>query len=130
MKFPSKEKTESYRRRYPAGCRVELVSMDDPKAPPIGTRGTVRGVDDAGNILIDWDNGSSLNAIIGVDIIRKIDTITTICYGEKQVWDSRQEAADYFLQAIAGSEGSECERYANIYSQLISGKNTCSDLED
>ena len=130
MKFPSKEKTESYRRRYPAGCRVELVSMEDPQAPPIGTRGTVCGVDDAGNILIDWDNGSGLNAIIGVDIIRKIDTITTICYGEKQVWDSRQEAADYFLQAIAGSEGSECETYANIYSQLISGKNTCSDLED
>lgn len=130
MKFPSKEKTESYRRKYPAGCRVELVSMDDSQAPPIGTRGTVRGVDDAGNILIDWDNGSGLNAIIGVDIVRKSDTITTVCYGEKQVWDSRQEAADYFLQAIAGGEGSECERYANIYSQLISGKNTCSDLED
>lgn len=130
MKFPSKEKTESFRRKYPAGCRVELVSMEDPQAPPIGTRGTVRGVDDAGNIIIGWDNGSGLNAIIGVDIVRKIDTITTVCYGEKQVWDSRQEAADYFLQAIAGSEGSECEMYANIYSQLISGKNTCSDLED
>lgn len=38
MKFPSKEKIEQYRREYPVGCRVELVSMDDPQAPPKGTR--------------------------------------------------------------------------------------------
>ena len=62
------------RAMYPAGTRVELVSMDDPynkKLKP-GERGTVWGVDDAGNILIDWDCGSSLSAIPGVDKIRKI----------------------------------------------------------
>lgn len=48
MKFPSKATIEQYRREYPVGCSVELVSMDDFQAPPIGTRGTVRGVDDAG----------------------------------------------------------------------------------
>lgn len=37
MKFPSKETVEQYRREYPVGCRVELVSMDDFQAPPIGT---------------------------------------------------------------------------------------------
>ena len=47
MKFPSKEQIEQYRREYPASCRVELVSMDDFQAPPIGTRGTIKGVDDA-----------------------------------------------------------------------------------
>lgn len=72
MKFPSKEKTESYRRKYPAVCRVELVSMDDPQAPPIGTRGTVQGVDDAGNLLVQWDNGSGLNVDLGVDVVRII----------------------------------------------------------
>ena len=48
MSFPSKELVESLRKRYPVGCRVELVRMDDPQAPPVGTKGTVRGVDDIG----------------------------------------------------------------------------------
>ena len=68
MKFPSKATIEQYRREYPVGCRDELISMDDPQAPPIGTRGTVRGVDDAGNLLVRWDNGSGLNAVLGVDV--------------------------------------------------------------
>lgn len=72
MQFPSKEMVEQYRREYPVGCRVELLSMDDFQAPPIGTCGTVQGVDDAGNLLVRWDNGSGLNVILGVDLVRKI----------------------------------------------------------
>lgn len=72
MRFPSKDELENYRREYPVGCRVELVSMDDPQAPPIGTKGTVHGVDDAGSLLVRWDTGSGLNVILGVDVVRKI----------------------------------------------------------
>lgn len=46
MNFPNREIVERVRREYPAGTRVELVRMDDVQAPPIGTRGTVEGVDD------------------------------------------------------------------------------------
>lgn len=46
--------------------------MDDLFAPPIGTKGTVRGVDDAASLLVDWDNGSGLNVIYGVDKVRKV----------------------------------------------------------
>ena len=28
--FPSRELVESLRKRYPVGCRVELLHMDDP----------------------------------------------------------------------------------------------------
>ena len=52
--------------------RVELVRMDDPQAPPVGTKGTVLGVDDVGSILVAWDNGSGLNVAFGEDICRKI----------------------------------------------------------
>ena len=55
MRFPSKELVESIRKQYPIGCRVELLRMDDPQAPPVGTKGTVTGVDDIGDILVDWD---------------------------------------------------------------------------
>lgn len=71
-KFPSREERNHIRLYYPKGTRVELVSMNDVQAPPIGTKGTVVGVDDAGNILMRWDNGSSLNVIYGVDEVRKV----------------------------------------------------------
>ena len=61
------------RETYPAGTRVELVRMDDMHAPPIGTKGTVYGVDDTGSILVHWDNGSGLNVVYGIDFCRKID---------------------------------------------------------
>ena len=72
MKFPSREIVESIRREYPAGTRVELVQMDDVLAPPIGTKGTVKDVDDTGSLLMRWDNGSGLNVVYGEDIVRKV----------------------------------------------------------
>ena len=60
------------RKTYPVGTRVELVRMDDVQAPPIGTNGTVYGVDDTGSILVNWDNGSGLNVVYGVDSCRKV----------------------------------------------------------
>ena len=73
MHFPSREVVERVRKEYPQGCRVELVAMDDFQAPPIGTRGTVRGVDDTGSIMVKWDNGSNLHVVYGEDSCRKIE---------------------------------------------------------
>ena len=72
MRFPSREKVEGIRKRYPIGSRVELVFMDDIQAPPVGTQGTVRGVDDIGSIMVSWDNGSSLSVAYGEDSCRRI----------------------------------------------------------
>ena len=72
MRFPSKAFVEVLRRQYPVGTRVELVRMDDPQAPPIGTMGTVKGVDDIGSIMVAWDNGCGLSVAYGADICRKV----------------------------------------------------------
>ncbi len=72
MRFPNRETVERIRREFPSGTRVELVHMDDIQAPPIGTKGTVRGVDDTGSLLMRWDNGSGLSVVWGEDIVRKI----------------------------------------------------------
>lgn len=72
MRFPDKTTVERVRREYPAGCRVELLHMDDPQAPPIGTLGTVMGVDDTGSIVVAWDSGGSLHVLFGVDECRII----------------------------------------------------------
>lgn len=71
--FPSRETVEQLRKMYPTGCRVELVTMDDPysKLTP-GDRGTVRMVDDTGTVFVGWDNGEGLGIVYGVDRIRKV----------------------------------------------------------
>ena len=73
MRFPSKEIVERIRRQYPAGCRVELLRMNDVQAPPIGTKGTVTGVDDTASIMVNWDNNSGLNVVYGEDLCRRCD---------------------------------------------------------
>ena len=72
MRLIGKETLQALRERYPKGTRVELVKMDDAQAPPVGTKGTVRGVDDMGSIMVAWDNGCGLNVVYGVDICRKV----------------------------------------------------------
>lgn len=73
MKFPNKEELRQIRERYPKGARVELVYMDDFQSPPVGTQGTVTGVDDLGNVLMRWDNGSSLSIILGLDEVKFVN---------------------------------------------------------
>ena len=72
MRFPSRETVEHIRKDYPRGTRVELLRMDDVQAPPIGTQGTVLGVDDTGSLLMRWDNGSGLNVVYGEDLVKKL----------------------------------------------------------
>lgn len=69
----NQETLTKLRKEYPRGARVELLKMDDPQAPPIGTRGTVRGVDDAGSIMVRWDTGSGLSVVYGEDECKIIE---------------------------------------------------------
>ena len=69
MKTADRKIVEQLREKYPKGTVVELVRMDDPQAPNPGTRGTVIHVDDAGTIHVQWDTGSSLGAVYGIDEI-------------------------------------------------------------
>jgi len=49
------------------GKRILLVHMDDPYGVPEKAIGTVDFVDDAGQIHVTWDSGSSLALIPAVD---------------------------------------------------------------
>lgn len=69
MRVISKAALEGLRRRYKPGTRVEL----DVQAPPIGTKGTVLGVDDIGSIMVAWDNGSGLSVAYGADLCRVVN---------------------------------------------------------
>ena len=63
----SKERLNYLRNRFTPGTRVRLLKMDDIQAPPIGTEGTVIGVDDIGSTMVRWDNGSGLSVVYGED---------------------------------------------------------------
>ena len=67
MNFPKREIVEMLREQFQPGTRVKLLRMDDVQAPPIGTKGTVIGVDDIGSIMVRWDNGSGLSVAYGED---------------------------------------------------------------
>lgn len=70
----SREIIQKLKETYPVGTRVKLIQMEDGQAPPVGTLGTVYGVDALGSILVKWDNGSMLNVIFRVDRIEKISS--------------------------------------------------------
>ncbi len=61
-------------QKYPPGTRVELIYMDDPysKLEP-GSKGTVTRVDPLGDLEVNWDSGSCLKLIYGVDRFRVIN---------------------------------------------------------
>ena len=68
------EVLKKLREDYPAGCEVELISMNDPyRDMPPGMHGKVLFVDDAGGVHIAWKNGSTLAALHGIDQIRRVD---------------------------------------------------------
>lgn len=69
--FPTKETIKRLRQEYPPGTRIVLEAMNDPHAPPPGTKGTVVYVDDMGQIGMKWDNGSSLSLMPSLDSFSK-----------------------------------------------------------
>ena len=74
MRWPTEKEIQRIKTIYPAGTRIVLISMDDPYTKLCnGDLGTVDGVDDAGQIMMKWDNGRSLSLIPGVDCFRKVE---------------------------------------------------------
>nr|DAO23287.1 MAG TPA: protein of unknown function (DUF5049) [Caudoviricetes sp.] len=53
--------------------------------------------------------------------------VVVVCYGRVEKWVSRRNAIRHYLEAMASSEGSELERYTNIYRKLLGGSLVCTD---
>ncbi|WP_460162805.1 DUF4314 domain-containing protein [Ruminococcus sp. 25CYCFAH16] len=88
MMIYDQNKVEILRQRYPEGTRICLDSMEnDPHPIPSGAVGTVKAVDDAGNILMKWDNGRSLSLIPGEDCFHKIQQEETESLSEEAEMD-------------------------------------------
>ena len=66
------EELKNLRNIYKAGVRVRLTSMYCEPQMTEGLEGTVDSVDDAGQIRVSWENGSTLALIEGVDAFKII----------------------------------------------------------
>ena len=72
--FMTEKQVQMLRKQYPPGTRLRSDCMpDDPRPIESGTLGTVVGVDDAGQIMMKWDNGRSLSLIPGVDSFHTVE---------------------------------------------------------
>lgn len=60
---------------------------------------------------------------------KKNDIVTIRCYGKEQKM-SREDAKKFYLTCMACSEGSERERYTNVYLDLEDGLDYCTDRVD
>jgi len=67
MQMIDRQRIQELRALYTPGTWIRLIHMDDMQAPPDGTLGTVKWVDDAGTIHMRWNNGSSLGLIVEKD---------------------------------------------------------------
>lgn len=80
MQMITEEQLNTLRLAFPVGSRVQLLKMEDVQAPPVGTEGTVRGIDSTGSIMVSWDTGSSLNVLYDTDLCRVCPTLTPSLY--------------------------------------------------
>lgn len=62
-----RKRVEQLRELYPKGMKIRCLSMNDPYPILDGTIGTVSFIDDAGTIHMQWENGSTLGLVEGVD---------------------------------------------------------------
>ena len=57
------------------------------------------------------------------------EKVTVTCYGRTSTM-KRKDAIEKYKEAWENTEGSEQERYANIYFQLLDGNTVCDDSID
>lgn len=64
---------DNLKEKYIPGTRIELSVMAGESQMPSGLKGTVTGVDDMGQVHINWDNGSSLALNVVEDSFKIIE---------------------------------------------------------
>ena len=65
---------DKIKKEYTEGTKVILLNMEGESQMPRGLKGEVDHVDDAGQIHVRWENGSSLALNVEVDTFHKVES--------------------------------------------------------
>lgn len=111
---------------------VKLIAMDDVQAPKEGTLGYVRSIDDAEQIHVSWENGSSLALIPGQDDFEYVSNQKALDIFEKRFKDA--QTSGEVIQAIKQLEKWDSEvhyvvkrsEWFNSVKELLSSQMTCT----
>jgi hypothetical protein len=122
---PSKSALERIRKQYPAGSRVRLISMEDPYSDLTpGTCGLVDFIDDTGTVFVNWDSGSGLGVVYGVDRIERLDEKNYLKNAELDIEgeESGYDMIDGIINNVpkAKSDGKEAEAKPSVLDSLTS----------
>jgi len=133
--FPSKATVERLRGQYPAGTRVELISMDDPSSSlKPGDRGTVAFVDDIGTVAVTWDNGSHLGLAYGADQFKTVTEgphyetgadfwrDTAVCHGKEEAIVICRRYLDAQIRTGSREENQFCQELFTAMYEATAGK--------
>lgn len=86
------------------GTRVELIFMDDEYTTlKPGDKGTVDYIDDAENIHVKWDNGSTLSLIPNVDDFKIIDDINESILKFNEMFDTEELKSEHEIDYLSGN---------------------------
>lgn len=111
---------------------IKLVAMDDVQAPKEGTLGYVHSIDDAGQVHVSWENGSSLALIPGQDDFEYVSNQEALNIFEKRFKDA--QTSNEVIQAIKQLEKWDSEvhyvvrrsEWFNSAEELLSSYTTCT----
>ena len=100
------------REMYPEGTQIILQEMRGEGQMPYGLKGTVKFVDDAGQIHMSWENGSSLALNIDEDTFEKVEASEkiSVILIEPGKYPKRIEIEDT-LEAMQETVGGYIEEY-------------------
>ena len=98
---------KSLKQQY-IGRRIVLDRMDDKQSPEVGTQADVEGVDDAGDLLCRWDNGSSLKIILSEDEFHIIETDWELDISLQRLSDKQKK--------MDGDDFDACPRCGNSFN--------------
>ena len=124
MNFADQKMVKKLRKEFPVGCRIVLDEMDDRQAPPIGTQGTCNGVDDAGNILVNWDTGSHLNIAYGADSCHRVALEAEVKVSLDHLGKTRQTGGSRMSRTVSIDEMADAineglKEYATLASTQV-----------
>ena len=124
------------KRLFIPGMRIKLMKMNDSSGVPDGTIGTVDFVDDAGQIQMKWDNGSTLALIYGVDVFQIIPDDCGTKYVIREIFDNKKVYFNHIEnQQLWGTDFDvrHCDKSikgATLYDCIEDAEEACASIEN